>query len=43
MTTIYLELRARARKAPASRRFADDLRANENWIARNLRLLGVIA
>jgi hypothetical protein len=23
-------------------RFADNLRANENWVARNLRLLGVI-
>jgi hypothetical protein len=43
MSTIYLELRARARNAPASRRFADDPRSNENWIARGLRLMGIIA
>jgi hypothetical protein len=43
MSSLFLELRADRVRALSVRRFGDDLRANENWIARGLRLLGVIA
>ena len=47
MTTIYLEwrgteLRAHVLNTMNVRRFADDLRANEGWLGRNLRLMGLL-